>query len=133
MTAIGETIPHMSGVSSELSPQSSSPSQTQKWSLQRELLHRNSSALQILPPSVLRKRRLKISSAIEKVSASSICSIIFYFIPSHFFSASYQKQVTYKCFSLTSLFLIIQIKTSSYYYKHITFLREPQEIKKNIL
>lgn len=48
-------IPHISATSSELSPQSSSPSQTQKCSLQRELLHKNSSALHILPPG--RKER----------------------------------------------------------------------------
>lgn len=49
-------IPHISATSSELSPQSSSPSQTQKCSLQRELLHKNSSALHIFPPGRMKRR-----------------------------------------------------------------------------
>lgn len=52
-------IPHISATSSELSPQSSSPSQTQKCSLQRELLHRNSSALHIFPPGRMKRRQKK--------------------------------------------------------------------------
>lgn len=50
-------IPHISATSSELSPQSSSPSQTQKCSLQRELLHKNSSALHIFPPGRMKRRK----------------------------------------------------------------------------
>lgn len=52
-------IPHISASSSELSPQSSSPSQTQKCSLQRELLHKNSSALHIFPPARMKIRQEK--------------------------------------------------------------------------
>ena len=52
-------IPHISATSSELSPQSSSPSQTQKCSLQRELLHKNSSALHIFPPGWWKDDRKK--------------------------------------------------------------------------
>lgn len=70
-TEKGNVIPHISATSSELSPQSSSPSQTQKCSLQRELLHKNSSALHIFPPGRM-KRRQEIKMGKQKDERTSI-------------------------------------------------------------
>lgn len=65
-------IPHISATSSELSPQSSSPSQTQKCSLQRELLHKNSSALHIFPPGKTKRREKNKKAGKQKDKRMSV-------------------------------------------------------------
>lgn len=57
-------VPHMLASSSELSPQSSLPSQTHVWSLHKVLLQMNSSARQKNAPAVTRKNRTSAQTTV---------------------------------------------------------------------
>lgn len=70
-----KSSPHSSGFSSELSPQSSSPSHFQPWGLQRVLLHWNSSFGQCLttePKGMGKKKKSKVLHA--SYTGSIFCS-----------------------------------------------------------